>query len=86
MSAQRDEGAAAPQGISRYECPLPEILDTIPRLKQVRRAANNKRMRLAGLEKLSLPAQFPPWLAADAFNLRLNDSGEGRAPTSIGPR
>lgn len=63
----------APLGVSWFECPLPETLDNIPLLKRLRGEANNHGMRLAGLEELTSPAQFMPWLAAGVYDVVMPD-------------
>ena len=56
-----------------FECPLPERADTIEEIAGLRRYANERGMRLAGLEELTSPAAFAPWLAAGAYDVVMPD-------------
>ncbi|NDL61701.1 enolase C-terminal domain-like protein [Acerihabitans arboris] len=60
-------------GVGWFECPLMETLENIPALKQLRGEANTLGMRLAGLEELTHPAGFLPWLGAGAYDVVMPD-------------
>lgn len=60
-------------GVSWFECPLAETPDSIPALKGLRGEANTLGMRVAGLEGLTRPAAFLPWLAAGAYDVVMPD-------------
>lgn len=60
-------------GVSWFECPLPENLDNIAHLKHLRGLANTLGMRLAGLEELTHPKAFLPWLSAGVYDVVMPD-------------
>ncbi len=60
-------------GVVWFECPLPETAANVPALKRLRASANALGMRLAGLEELTGPADFIPWLAAGAYDVVMPD-------------
>lgn len=70
-------------GVSWFECPLPEIPDHIPALKTLRGEAHGLGMRLAGLEELTGPAQFIPWLAAGAYDVVMPDVKYARGISGV---
>jgi len=65
--------ALAALGVSWFECPLPETLDNIAHLKRLRALANALGMRLAGLEELTHPRAFLPWLRAGVYDVVMPD-------------
>ncbi|WP_413739444.1 mandelate racemase/muconate lactonizing enzyme family protein [Sodalis sp. RH14] len=70
-------------GVSWFECPLAETPENIPALKHLRGAANTLGMRLAGLEELTHPAAFLPWLAAGAYDVVMPDVKYARGITGV---
>ncbi len=60
-------------GVSWFECPLAETPENIPALKLLRGEANSLGIRLAGLEELTHPQAFRPWLAAGAYDVVMPD-------------
>ena len=65
--------ALAALRVSWFECPIPERADTIGVIAGLRAHANARGMRLAGLEELTSPAAFVPWLAAGAYDVVMPD-------------
>ncbi|WP_413724309.1 mandelate racemase/muconate lactonizing enzyme family protein [Sodalis sp. RH16] len=70
-------------GVSWFECPLPETPENIPALKRLRGQANVLGMRLAGLEELTGPALFMPWLAAGAYDVVMPDVKYARGISGV---
>lgn len=66
-----DEVAAL--GVTWFECPLPETRETMVPLRQLRSRANALGVRLAGLESLTHPEAFMPWLQAGAYDVVMPD-------------
>lgn len=72
-SAQRTIDALAALRVVWFECPVPEREDTIGVVTTLRTHANARGMRLAGLEELTSPEAFRPWLAAGAYDVVMPD-------------
>lgn len=60
-------------GVVWYECPLPETAETVAPLARLRRAANARGMRLAGLETMTGWAAFAPFVEAGAYDVVMPD-------------
>lgn len=60
-------------GVIWLECPLPETLETLPDIAQLRRAANRHGMRLCGLETAGGWDEVEPFVAAGAYDLIMPD-------------
>lgn len=65
--------ALAELGVTWFECPLAERVDTIPAIAQLRSHANARGMRLVGLEELASHEAFAPWLEAGAYDIVMPD-------------
>ena len=65
--------ALAEFGVVWFECPLPERQQSIAAIAATRRRANARGMRLAGLEELTSPQAFRPWLKAGAYDVVMPD-------------
>lgn len=72
-SARRTIDALAALRVVWFECPIPERDDTIAAVTNLRTHANGRGMRLAGLEELTSPEAFRPWLAAGAYDVVMPD-------------
>jgi galactonate dehydratase len=55
------------------ECPLPETLAFVERLRALRSRANVRGMRVAGCEQMSRIDGFAPWLRAGAYDVMMPD-------------
>lgn len=60
-------------GVVWFECPIAETEETLDDVKQLRKQANGLGMRLAGLEKLTHPDAFLPWLESGAYDVVMPD-------------
>ncbi len=65
--------ACAALGLYWIECPMAETPETITAITALRRRANAKGMRLAGLETAILEQGFAPWVAAGAYDVMMPD-------------
>ena len=61
-------------GVSWYECPLPETIETIEPLKKIRAKANDRGMRLAGCEKFTGWQQFQPFVENHVYDVIMPDA------------
>ncbi|MEM7695421.1 MAG: enolase C-terminal domain-like protein [Pseudomonadota bacterium] len=59
--------------VAWFECPLPETLAAVPALSRLRRAANERGMRLAGLETMVGWAGFAPFVEGEAYDVIMPD-------------
>jgi galactonate dehydratase len=62
---------AARIGITWFECPLPETLETVAEVRRLRGIANSLGVQLAGLEENSRLESFLPWV--DAYDVMMPD-------------
>jgi galactonate dehydratase len=60
-------------GVTWFECPLPEIPEAMVALRKLRAESNARGMRLAGLEELTHPDAFLPWLQAGCYDVVMPD-------------
>jgi galactonate dehydratase len=60
-------------GLHWVECPIAETLETVADVVALRRRANARGMRLAGLETEIRRAGFLPWLRAGAYDVMMPD-------------
>jgi galactonate dehydratase len=60
-------------GVSWFECPLPEERETISELAALRRAANDRGIRMAGCETMTAWEGFRPYVEADAYDVIMPD-------------
>ncbi len=60
-------------GVTWFECPLPEVPGNMDALRALRREANARGMRTAGLEELTHPDAFGPWIAASCYDVVMPD-------------
>jgi galactonate dehydratase len=60
-------------GVTWFECPLPETPEAIGALRKLRAESNALGMRLAGLEELTHPDAFRPWLEAGCYDVVMPD-------------
>lgn len=60
-------------GVVWFECPLPETSANMGQLRQLRTEANSLGVRLAGLEELTHPEAFRPWLEAGCYDVVMPD-------------
>lgn len=60
-------------GVTWFECPLPETPDAMGALRKLRAESNALGMRLAGLEELTHPDAFRPWLEAGCYDVVMPD-------------
>lgn len=65
--------ALADLNVVWFECPLPEIPENMTALQLLRSQANTRGMRQAGLEELTHPDAFLPWLAAGCYDVVMPD-------------
>ena len=65
--------AAAALGVYWIECPLPESLDNIPALVRLRKQANARGIRLAGMEQAIRFDAFRPFCEAGAYDVMMPD-------------
>lgn len=63
----------AVMGVTWFECPLPETPEAIGALRKLRAESNALGMRLAGLEELTHPDAFRPWLEAGCYDVVMPD-------------
>jgi len=73
QGAARAIDALAGLGLHWVECPLPEDGDAIPAIARLRRQANGRGMRLAGLETAVGVEGFAPFLDAGAYDVVMPD-------------
>ncbi|MEM6848675.1 MAG: enolase C-terminal domain-like protein [Pseudomonadota bacterium] len=59
--------------VAWFECPVPERIDSVPALVRLRRAANAREMRLAGLETSAGWAGFAPFVEGGAYDVVMPD-------------
>jgi galactonate dehydratase len=72
-TARNAIAALAAHNVVWFECPIPETVDAIGELKALRTYAHHWHMRLAGLEELTAPDAFAPYLAAGAYDVVMPD-------------
>ena len=65
--------AAESLGVSWIECPVPETIAAIPQIKRLRGLANDRGMRLAGLETSVTWSGFKPFVQAGAYDVVMPD-------------
>ncbi len=63
----------AQAGVTWFECPLPEVPEHMDALRALRSEANARGVRTAGLEELTHPEAFRPWLAAGCYDVVMPD-------------
>lgn len=66
-------GELAALGVTWFECPLPEVAANMHALRALRAAANARGMRTAGLEELTHPDAFLPWIEAGCYDVVMPD-------------
>ena len=64
---------ADPLALHWIECPLPETESNIPAIVRLRALANERGVRLAGLEQGVRIESFVPWCEADAYDTMMPD-------------
>ena len=62
-----------PLSLHWIECPLPETEDRIPAITRLRSLANDRGVRLAGLEQAVRLESFLPWCEAGAYDAMMPD-------------
>jgi galactonate dehydratase len=65
--------AAESLGVSWVECPVPETVADIPKIKRLRGLANDRGMRLAGLETSVTWFGFEPFVQGGAYDVVMPD-------------
>lgn len=60
-------------GVTWFECPLQEIHENMDALRALRKGANALGVRTAGLEELTHPEAFRPWLTAGCYDVVMPD-------------
>lgn len=60
-------------GVAWFECPLAETAANMEPLRRLRGQANAQGVRLAGLEELTHPEAFRPWLKAGCYDVVMPD-------------
>lgn len=60
-------------GVTWFECPLEEIPEHMEALRALRTDANALGVRTAGLEELTHPEAFRPWLVAGCYDVVMPD-------------
>jgi galactonate dehydratase len=65
--------AAESLGVSWVECPIPETVDGIPQIRRLRGLANERGIRLAGLETRVTCLGFEPFVQAGAYDVVMPD-------------
>jgi len=65
--------AAAEHGVHWIECPLPEIVDSIPALVRLRARATRRGVQLAGLEEGIGYESFRPFCEAGCYDVMMPD-------------
>jgi galactonate dehydratase len=65
--------AVDPYRLHWLECPIPEAPGFLPILRQLRKRANDRGMRLAGCEQMTLVSGFAPFLLAGAYDVMMPD-------------
>lgn len=75
-----DMTAIAPYWI---ECPLPEDRQNWPEIRNLRRLANMRGIKLAGAEKLTAPSEFDAIMAADCYDVIMPDVKYAGSPAQI---
>jgi len=60
-------------GVTWFECPLAEVPEHMDALRALRSDANARGVRTAGLEELTHPEAFRPWLAAGCYDVVMPD-------------
>jgi galactonate dehydratase len=65
--------AAESLGVGWIECPIPETIANIPQIKRLRGLANDRGMRLAGLETSVTWSAFAPFVEAGAYDVVMPD-------------
>jgi galactonate dehydratase len=76
-------------GVSWYECPLPETVETIDSLLELRSKANDLGMRLAGCETFTGWKDFAPFVEKSVYDVIMPDAkyvGSMREIISVGER
>ncbi|MFN3825201.1 MAG: mandelate racemase/muconate lactonizing enzyme family protein [Pseudorhodobacter sp.] len=83
--AGAEELIDACEGLGLYwlECPIPENAGTIADIAALRRKANAKGMRLAGLETEIRREGFAPWLRAGACDVMMPDVKYAGGPAEM---
>ena len=64
----------ARDGVSWFECPIPESPAAVPALRALRAAANARGMQLAGCEQMVGVEGFEPYLAGGAYDVIMPDA------------
>jgi len=72
-AAERVLDATAPHALYWLECPVPERPDMMDTLRHLRGRANDRGVRLAGCEEMSLLQGFAPFLAAGVYDVMMPD-------------
>lgn len=75
--------ACAGTGLYWIECPIAETPATIDDVVALRRRANARGIRLAGLETAILRAAFRPWLRAGAYDVAMPDVKYAGGPAEM---
>lgn len=70
-------------GLYWVECPVAETGNSIPDIVSLRRRANQRGMRLAGLETQILREGFRPWLQAGAYDVMMPDVKYAGGPAEM---
>ncbi len=65
--------AAEPYGLDWIECPIAEVPENAAAIARLRREANRRGIRLAGLEMGTGLGAFAPYLEADAYDVIMPD-------------
>ena len=60
-------------GVNWIECPIPETIASIPQIRHLRGLANDRGMRLAGLEISITWSGFEPFVQAAAYDVVMPD-------------
>jgi len=60
-------------GVTWFECPLEEVPENMKALRALRSTAHGLGVRTAGLEELTHPDAFRPWLAAECYDVVMPD-------------
>lgn len=72
-AAERVLDATVPHALYWLECPVPETPEMLDTLRHLRARANDRGVRLAGCEEMSLLTGFAPFLAAGVYDVMMPD-------------
>lgn len=73
-AALRVLDATAPHALHWLECPVPETPQMMDTLRHLRSRANDRGVRLAGCEEMSLLEGFAPFLKAGVYDVMMPDA------------